>query len=52
MPSVSPSEVNVERLSSTAMNVSWALLTLEEARGLSPATQSRTGRGREGGVLQ
>ena len=33
VPSVSPSGVRVERLSSTAMNVSWTLLTLEEARG-------------------
>ena len=33
VPSVSPSGVRVERLTSTAMNVSWTLLTLEEARG-------------------
>ena len=33
VPSVSPSGVRVERLNSTAMNVSWTLLTLEEARG-------------------
>ena len=33
VPSVPPSGVRVERLTSTAMNVSWTLLTLEEARG-------------------
>ena len=33
VPSVSPSGVRVERLNSTAINVSWTLLTLEEARG-------------------
>ena len=33
VPSVPPSGVRVERLNSTAMNVSWTLLTLEEARG-------------------
>ena len=33
VPSVSPSGVRVKRLNSTAINVSWTLLTLEEARG-------------------